>query len=87
MKKKVYFIIFLSFFIIFLNLVKSNASEIPKVYLEGDIENMTSKKDERKILLKYKSDEVNFESYTEIKIQGHTSLSFEKKNYYNQNLF
>ena len=81
MKKKVYFIIFLSFFIIFLNLVKSNASEIPKVYLEGDIENMTSKKDERKILLKYKSDEVKFEKYTKIKVQGSSSLVYDKKNY------
>ena len=81
MKKKVYFIIFLSFFIIFFNLIKSNASEIPKVYLEGDITNMTSKKDERKVLLKYKSDELNFEKYTIIKVQGSSSLVYDKKNY------
>ena len=82
MKKKVYFIIFLSFFIIFFIFIKSNASEIPKVYLEGDITDMTSKKDERKILLKYKSDELNFEKYTKIKVQGSSSIVYDKKNYY-----
>ena len=81
MKKKIYFIIFLSFFIILINTINSNASEIPKVYLEGDITNMTSKKDERKILLKYKSDELNFEKYTKIKVQGSSSLVYDKKNY------
>ena len=81
MKKKFYFIIFLSFFIIFLNNTKCSASEIPKVYLEGNIANMTSKKDERQVLLKYKSDELYFERYTKIKIQGSSSLVYEKKNY------
>ena len=84
MKKKIYFIIFLSFFIICINIIKSNASEIPKVYLEGDITNMTSKKDERKVFLKYKSDEVNFEKNAKIKVQGSSSLVYEKKNYINK---
>ena len=74
MRKKIHFIIFLSFFIICLNTMKSNASEIPRVYLEGDITNMESKKDERNILLKYKSEELNFEKYTKIKVQGSSSL-------------
>ena len=81
MKKKIYFIIFLSFFIILINTINSNASEIPKVYLEGDINNMTSKKDERKIFIKFKSDELNFEKYTKIKVQGSSSLVYDKKNY------
>lgn len=81
MRKKIHFIIFLSFFIICLNTMKSNASEIPRVYLEGDITNMESKKDERNILLKYKSEELNFEKYTKIKVQGSSSLVYEKKNY------
>ena len=42
---------------------------------------MTSKKDERKVLLKYKSDELNFEKYTIIKVQGSSSLVYDKKNY------
>ena len=55
MKKKIYFIIFLSFFIIALNCIKSLGANIPKVYIEGDIRNMSTKKDERKVLLKYKT--------------------------------
>ena len=54
---------------------------IPKVYFEGDISNMTSKEDERKISLKYVSNDINFESYALIKIQGTSSVYFEKKNY------
>ena len=46
------------------------AEELPKVYFEGNIENMTSKKDERKIKLTYVSKNLNFESYTLIKIDG-----------------
>ena len=57
------------------------AEELPKVYFEGNIENMTSKKDERKIKLTYVSKNLNFESYTLIKIQGSSSLAYDKKNY------
>ena len=81
MNKKIYLIIFLSFFIMFINCAKCKATEIPKVYLEGDISNMKDKKDERNILLKYKSDNLNFEKHTKIKVQGSSSLVYEKKNY------
>ena len=54
---------------------------IPKVYFSGDISEMYDKKDERNIKVKYESNDVNFESYASIKIQGSTSLKFEKKNY------
>lgn len=54
---------------------------IPKVYFEGDISNMYSKEDERKISLKYVSNDINFESYALIKIQGTSSIGYEKKNY------
>lgn len=54
---------------------------IPKVYFEGDISKMTSKKDVRKIKVKYVSDDVNFETYAEIKIQGTSSVKYDKKNY------
>ena len=65
----------------FINCTKSKAAEILKVYFEGDISNMTDKKDERNILLKYKSNDLNFEKYTKIKVQGSSSLVYEKKNY------
>lgn len=54
---------------------------IPKVYFEGDISNMTTKQDERNILLKYRSSQVNFDQYTKIKPQGTSSMIYEKKNY------
>ena len=54
---------------------------IPKVYFYGNISEMYDKKDERSIKVKYGSNDVNFESYASIKIQGSTSLKFEKKNY------
>ncbi len=81
MKKKILFS--LLFALVFLAIVQlnSNASSIPRVDIEGDLSNMQTKSDVRKVKIIYTSDEVNFESYTEIKIQGHTSLSFEKKNY------
>jgi len=81
MKKKIYFIIFLSFFIMFMNCAKSKATEIPKVYFEGDISNMTDKKDEREILLKFTSDNLSFEKFAKIKVQGSSSLVYDKKNY------
>lgn len=54
---------------------------IPKVYFEGNINEMYDKSDERKIKLKYESNDINFEGYASIKIQGSSSLRYEKKNY------
>lgn len=81
MKKKILFSIL--FVLAFLAIVQlnSNASSIPRVNIEGDISNMQTKADVRKVKITYTSDELKFESYTEIKLQGSTSLSFEKKNY------
>ena len=52
---------------------------IPKVYFEGDISDMVSKQDVRKILLKYESDSINFETYASIKIQGTSSIFMIKR--------
>lgn len=81
MKKKILFS--LLFALLFLAIVQlnSNASSIPRVNIEGDISNMQTKEDVRKVKITYASDGLNFESYIEIKLQGSTSLSFEKKNY------
>ena len=81
MKKKLFFIVFFAFFIIFLNSTKVKAVEIPKVYFEGDISNMNDKKDERQIKLKFESEDLNFEKYAKIKIQGSSSIVYPKKNY------
>ena len=70
-------------FCIILNNTKVFASknQIPKVYFEGNITNMQTKTDERMITLKYRSDNLNFDTYTKIKVQGTSSLAYEKKNY------
>lgn len=65
-----------------INTTEQNADyKIPKVYFEGNIENMNTKKDERKIIIKYESNEQNFKTFAKIKIQGTSSLNYEKKNY------
>ncbi len=61
--------------------IQEIAKELPKVYFEGDIADMNSKEDVRNIKLKYESEELNFDAYTKIKIQGTSSLAYEKKNY------
>lgn len=69
---------------ILISLLKESKKEeydIPKVYFEGDISNMGSKQDVRKILLKYESSSINFETYASIKIQGTSSVFYDKKNY------
>lgn len=53
----------------------------PKIYLEGDISKIYNKNDKRKVFFRYEDGEKVLESYAKIKIQGATSLNFEKKNY------
>lgn len=55
--------------------------KIPKLYFEGEITDLKNKKTERKITVKYESDAKKFESYASIKLQGTSSLMYEKKNY------
>ncbi|MBQ3145696.1 MAG: CotH kinase family protein [Clostridia bacterium] len=62
----------------------SNSStkyDIPKIYFLGNISEMLTKEDERKILLRYEDGINDFEAYTSIKIQGSSSIAYEKKNY------
>ena len=56
---------------------------IPKVYFQGDMSNMLTKSDERNIVIKYKdkSGDKEFETYAKIKLQGTSSLAYDKKNY------
>ena len=81
MKKKLIFIMFFFSLIIFFYATKSKATSIPKVYFYGNISNMTDKKDERKINIKFASEDLNFEKYVKIKVQGSSSLAYNKKNY------
>lgn len=54
---------------------------IPKLYIDGNIENMNSKSDIRKVKISYESEDLTFSSYATLKIQGNWSLRYDKKNY------
>ncbi len=57
------------------------ANEIPKFYFEGEILNLKTKKELRDIKVKYESYNKTIEAYAKIKLQGTSSLNYEKKNY------
>lgn len=59
----------------------ANNTDIPKLYFEGDISGMQDKSDERGISFEYKDGERSFSGYAEIKIQGTSSIWYDKKNY------
>ena len=74
--KKVFIILL---FILFCPLVK--AQELPKLYLNGDLSFMSSKEDKREIEIELVSDKYNFKEMGTIKLQGKSSLDYDKKNY------
>lgn len=56
-------------------------TDIPKLYLEGDISGMEDKKDARNISFVYDDGAQEISGFAEIKIQGTSSIFYEKKNY------
>ena len=54
---------------------------VAKIYLTGNIENMNDKSDEREVGFNFLSEKVSFIKYAKIKIQGSSSIRYEKKNY------
>ncbi len=56
-------------------------TDIPKLYFEGNIKGMWEKTDIRNISVTYRDDIREFSGYAELKVQGTSSLDFEKKNY------
>lgn len=57
------------------------ATELPKIYFDGEISDLKNKKEERKISVKYESFNKTIEAFAKIKLQGTSSLNYEKKNY------
>ena len=55
--------------------------EIPRLYIEGELSNMTKLEGTRNFKVKYKSNYNNFEKYATLKVQGSSSVAYEKKNY------
>ncbi len=62
-------------------LVVSRSTDIPKLYFQGDIRGMEDKSDERSIQVRYEDGEQSFQGYAKLKVQGTSSLLYEKKNY------
>ena len=84
MKKssKIFVIVLIFIFIIIFKQNKVlGVSEIPRVYFDGNISNMLEKTDEREIKITFISKDVNFDCYAKLKIQGTSSIYYDKKNY------
>lgn len=62
-------------------IVRVEGEKIPKLYFEGDISAMYEKSDVRNISVKYDDGQRVIDGFAEIKVQGTSSLGYEKKNY------
>lgn len=60
---------------------RKDSVDIPRIYLEGDIEGMQEKTDVREVCVKYQDGDRVVSAYAKLKVQGDFSLMFEKKNY------
>lgn len=56
-------------------------NDIPKFYFEGEILDLKSKNEIRDIKVKYVTYDKNIDVYAKIKLQGTSSIRYEKKNY------
>lgn len=56
-------------------------TDIPKLYFEGNIEKMYEKSDVRDIAFTYDDGETVTRGYATLKVQGTSSLGYDKKNY------
>ena len=82
MKKNIFLFVIFSFFIFIVYVLFFYKSvKLPRVYLEGSLDKLVSKDNEEIFYVKYKSSDLSFNSYASIKLQGRSSLEFEKKNY------
>ena len=79
--KKTLKIIIIIFISLTTKIININAETLPRIFLEGNINDITKKNDERKIKLRYISNELEFESHAKIKLQGNSSIRYDKKNY------
>lgn len=56
-------------------------TDIPKLYFEGDITQMLEKSDVRSISFEYRAEGQVLSGFAELKVQGTSSLLYDKKNY------
>lgn len=64
-----------------LTLPDTTSYSLPKLYFEGNIAEMQSKSDVRNITVSYDDGENSFEGFATLKVQGTSSLMYDKKNY------
>ena len=76
-KKMIYIILLFSMFVLPINAKET----LPRIDFYGDINNMLDKNDVRTIQVSYTSNDVEFDAYAKLKLQGDSSLAYEKKNY------
>jgi len=55
--------------------------EVPRLYIEGNISGMEVKEDIRNVRIRYEDGAKSFQGCAELKIQGMTSVAYDKKNY------
>ena len=60
-------------------LAQVETAPLPQLHLNGNISEMHTKSDERIIAFSYNDGSQNFDGYLEIKIQGNSSLAYEKR--------
>ncbi|MBR7099437.1 MAG: hypothetical protein IKC59_08480 [Clostridia bacterium] len=56
-------------------------TDIPKLYLDGDITSMVSKDEKSKVAFRYDDGSHEVAGFAEVKYQGNSSLEYQKKNY------
>lgn len=87
MKKTFIFSCFISVILIFsfiysLNINNlQNSNKLPRLYFDGNLNELIKKSDTQKIKVSYTSSSIKFKGYASIKLQGASSVNFEKKNY------
>lgn len=62
-------------------LIAFRNTNIPKLYFQGDISEMLEKSDVRDIAVRYVNGDQKVKGFAELKVQGTSSLCYDKKNY------
>ena len=77
---KTMFIVLLFFGILIIK-NESHATSLPVVNIQGDLSRLTRDKNEEQFTITYTDTNLNFTKYATMKLQGSTSLDYEKNNF------
>lgn len=59
----------------------NRAFQIPRLYIHGDLSKMKDKTDVERVSVEYRDENQRFTAYAKLKIQGTSSIYYNKKNY------